>query len=1075
MKSTCGSSKETRAESRELPVGEDRSQSQKEKTSCVDNGATPCCMEESPVHRTISQAPEACNPCEGEPKGLPCSSDESCGAESSSSDATSSCEDKAKETPSCSDKSYTEKSEATPANPSCSEQTPADSCCPKPTSPKPNDENPTRACEPGPCSQGKPGDDPKGPSCSEPGDLCCARDSKTDTKSSVAANSPCCPEESPRVQPSCGEAADCCAGGVASESEPLLLGDGHAGKCCDKGDCSPANGPDEREAERKESVAVQICDDEDAEASESEPLVSKTAAKPTAIEIVEAEGDQLEAPRSPSNVPTTTKLRVPNICCAMEAKLVEDTLKPLHGVQSVSVNVIGRVAYVRHVPSLTSAADLVTVLNGVRLGASIMESGARGQGGSDAVLPRGLKLFGVYLLVQTALMLIAAVGFFMNTSWYMWVAIAEIVVGIAPILRKSFVSVKTCTLDINILMLIAVTGTLAIQEWLEGATVVFVYSVAEALEEFCMHKVQRTISGLMLKAPQMAVLAESGDCVRVEAVAIGTVIAVRPGELVPLDGVVVRGQAAVDESSISGEAVPVEKSVDSKVYSGTVNQNGYLEVKTTADASSSTVSKVADMVEEAQASSTQTEVVINRFAKFYTPLVVIIAVLVVAVPAILGASGVGTYLEDISEWGERALLLLVIACPCALVMATPIAIVCGITASARNGALVKGAVHLETLARLQTLGFDKTGTLTEGKFEVTDIACAEGFDERETLRLAAAIEIKTSHPLAAGIVSKFSGCVAEMVQSQTDALPPVTCFQLHEGRGISGEVEGKRVQIGNREFLRLVGGALTGDMDETYGAWSRDSKTVVFVCVDGTLAMMMSLADSIRPNSLAALEMLRGIGVQTAMITGDNAQTAAAVRSKLGLDQCVAEMKPHEKLGWIKDNQELSPAPDGIREQTGACSAVSRCWPCARRRPLGVVGMVGDGVNDGPALAAANVGIAMGAGGTALAVEAADVALMSNNLTKIPELVLLGRFCRSVVRQNIAFSVLLKLLIVGVALAGKAALWMAVLADVVGLLCVILNGLRPLWWKANPAEPSKRTSKLRFGGRGRAFVPLAVV
>ena len=362
---------------------------------------------------------------------------------------------------------------------------------------------------------------------------------------------------------------------------------------------------------------------------------------------------------------STTKLRVQNICCAMESKLVQDSLEPLEGVVSIAVNVIGRVVYVRHDPEVTSATELVNTLNRVHLGASIMESGSRQHGEDNEGLPPSLSSFLLYLLIQTILLMVGVVAFFAETSWYKWVAIAEIVFGIAPVLKKAYVSIKTCSIDINTLMLIAIAGTLAIHEWLEGAAVVYVFSLAEALQEFCMYKVQRTISGLMLKAPQVAILASTGECVPVEAVTIGTAIAIRPGELIPLDGEVVKGRAAVDESSVSGESVPVEKTVGSKVFSGTVNQNGYLEVETTSDSTTSTVSKVAQLVQEAQTSSARTEVAINRFAKYYTPAVVIVAVLVFVIPAILGAAGVGTYSQELKEWGRRALVLLVVACPCA--------------------------------------------------------------------------------------------------------------------------------------------------------------------------------------------------------------------------------------------------------------------------------------------------------------------------------------------------------------------------------------------------------------------------
>ena len=764
----------------------------------------------------------------------------------------------------------------------------------------------------------------------------------------------------------------------------------------------------------------------------------------------------------------TTKLRVQNICCAMESKLVQDCLEPLDGVVSIAVNVIGRVVYVRHDPEVTSPTELVSTLNRVYLGASIMESGSRQNGEDSEKMPLSLSSFFVYLLIQTILLMLGVVAFFAGMSWYKWVAIAEIVFGIAPVLKKAYVSIKTCTVDINMLMLIAIAGTLAIEDWLEGAAVVYVFSLSEALQEFCMYKVHRTISGLMLKAPQEAILASTGKCVPVEEVTIGTAIAIRPGERIPLDGEVVKGRAAVDESSVSGESVPVEKSEGSKVFSGTVNQNGYLEVKTTSDSTTSTVSKVAQLVQEAQTSSTRTEVAINRFAKYYTPAVVIVAALVFVIPAILGAAGVGTFSQELKEWGRRALVLLVIACPCALVMSTPIAVVCSITAATRKGALIKGGVHLETLARLKVLAFDKTGTLTEGKFQVVDIECASGVHERGTLRLAAALESKSSHPLAAAIVNEFVGCVAEMVKSQRATLPEVSRFELHEGQGIAGVVDGHLVQIGNFEFLHRIGGnELNTYMENKYITWSNESKTVIFVCVDGKLAMMIALADTIRSNSLAALDWLRRVRIQTAMITGDNSRTALAVKNKLGLDECIAEMKPEDKLSWIKERQDgtketecevLYDDEDSLRHfLPSQCARRRYITVRSRDRKKSIVGMVGDGVNDGPALAAANIGIAMGAGGTALAVEAADVALMSNNLAKIPELVELGRYCRRIVAENISLAVVLKLAIVIAALAGKAALWMAVLADVLGLLFVILNGLRPLRWKTSEKDEAKNS------------------
>ena len=982
--------------------------------------------------------------------------------------------------------------------------------------------NPPDTCTSKCCSEDKnynKGDTSSTECCSEGEDngisdpsasKCCSKDKTTDAVDSPPCNKGAkdCSQDSVSETKCCSKSAD------SSLKHPRLVtcesrGLASAVPCCNDESCyenadesslllAPAKHgthhersygtshvPDTCLATDDECCQSQSCkkDDEECDSEgDGSSKVGSWAGSVSRISITECSGFYpilLNLPQTPGvntaggsqNKPLqhTTKLRVHNICCALESKLVQETLEPLEGVTSIAVNVIGRVAYVRHDPEVTTASELISALNRLHLGASIMETGSRQSDGKSDSLPPLLSSCFIYLLIQTVLLLIAVVAHFVKgASWYKWVAIAEIVVGIGPVLKKAFLSIKILSLDINILMLIAIVGTLAINDWLEGAGVVYVFTFAETLQEFCMHKVQRTISGLMLKAPQVAILASTGECIRVEEVALGTVIAIRPGELIPLDGKVLAGRASVDESSVSGESVPVEKTVGAKVYSGTVNQNGYLEVETTSDSTSSTVTKVAELVQEAQTGSANTELAINWFAKYYTPAVVIAAVLVIVIPAILGAAGVGSYSNEIKEWGRRALVLLVIACPCALVMATPIAVVCGITAAARKGSLIKGGVHLETLARLEVLAFDKTGTLTEGKFQVVDVECAFGVEEEATLRLAAALESKSSHPLAAAVVNKFSGCVAEMLTSESPSLPEVSRFQLHEGQGISGNVDGHVVQIGNREFLhRISANPLTASMEDNYISWSNESKTVIFVCVDNKLAMMISLADTVRPNSLLALDWLKKLRIQSAMITGDNSRTAMAVKARLGLDEFVAEMKPENKLKWITDRQ--AGVTDDDYDGKIECEQPERpCLPswtscrqykflASRDKKKGIVGMVGDGVNDGPALAAANIGIAMGAGGTALAVEAADVALMSNNLSKIPELVELGRFCRLVVAENIAFSVILKLGIVIATLAGKTALWMAVVADVLGLLFVLLNGLRPLWWKVDGKRTFKKT------------------
>lgn len=372
----------------------------------------------------------------------------------------------------------------------------------------------------------------------------------------------------------------------------------------------------------------------------------------------------------------------------------------------------------------------------------------------------------------------------------------------------------------------------------------------------------------------------------------------RQGELIPLDGIVVKGVASVDESSISGEATPVEKIFESPAYSGTVIQNGYLEIETTSSSTSSTISKISAMVEDAQMNVSPTEIMVNKFAKFYTPLVIVGSALVFLIPLFLGLGEVEGYEGGTKTWGQRALIVLVTACPCALLMATPIVVICGINGAARLGALIKGGTYLEALGQLKLLAFDKTGTLTEGKFQVVDLVPADDVDESDSLRWAAALESKSSHPLAAAVVSEFTGeCVSDF--DVYEVLPEVSEFCTMEGQGISGKVEGHDIQVGNRSLLAKLEVTLTPKFETAYIAFCDDAKTVIFVCVDGKLALMISLADIIRWESRAALTWLQELGVHLCMLTGDAKPTANAVQKELQLDSCVSDMKPDDKLNWI--------------------------------------------------------------------------------------------------------------------------------------------------------------------------------
>eukprot|EP00795_Rhopilema_esculentum_P005053 gene5053-165_t len=419
----------------------------------------------------------------------------------------------------------------------------------------------------------------------------------------------------------------------------------------------------------------------------------------------------------------TTKIRVQNICCGKEADLIKRELEPLNGVKSVTINIVGRIGFVKHDKEVISAVEIINKLNQLHLGVSIMESGDQ-EGAQvlrrDVIMKLGSKC--AVLGVLLVLFIVVIIGRSKNFSWQKWVAIAEIIVGSLPILRKAILNwMKKVFIDINVLMLIAVAGTIALQEWIEGATLVFVFAIAEVLQQYCSYKVQAAISGILVHAPDHAVLAETGKTVPVEEIEIGTRILVCAGEKIALDGDVVKGQASVDESSITGESMPIEKAPGCKTFSGTIVQSGYLEIKTTSTSEDSTVSKVTQMVQEAQAKASHTEKMMNQFAKIYTPLVLVVALLVFAVPAILAELKVGNYASQLHGWGIRALIVLLVACPCALVMSVPIPMVCGITTAAKNGALIKSGNDMELLAGVEAIAFDKTGTLTEGRFKVVNL------------------------------------------------------------------------------------------------------------------------------------------------------------------------------------------------------------------------------------------------------------------------------------------------------------------------------------------------------------------
>ncbi len=596
---------------------------------------------------------------------------------------------------------------------------------------------------------------------------------------------------------------------------------------------------------------------------------------------------------------------------------------------------------------------------------------------------------------------LAAAGLLLGVSmlarWFPlaeWAALGAVSIGLPPVLKKGLVALRHKVLGIDFLMTIAVLGALAIGEWREGATVVFLFALAEWLEDRSMDRARSAIAAVMKLAPEVATLA-SGSDVPAGSVTVGTRLLVRPGARLPLDGRVVAGASSVDESALTGESVPVSKKVGDAVSAGTVNQMGALEVESTATAGDSAVARMARLVEEAQAARSPTEQWVERFSRIYTPVVVVLALIVAVVPPLFGGG--------FQAWLYKALVLLVVACPCALVLSTPVTVVSALARAARAGVLVKGGVHLEALGRLRALAMDKTGTLTEGRFRVIDCVPINGFTEAELHHVVAAVELRSSHPLAGALLAHaYTG--NEIIGAAT--------YETIEGEGVVATVDGRSVHVGNHRMAMRLG--LHGEEEHArLESWMTEGRTVVYVGIDGKLAGHLSLADVPRGEAKDAVQALSAIGLRLAILTGDNRGTAEAVGRSVGIGLVLADLLPAGKV-------------EAIRELRATYKSV---------------GMVGDGINDGPALAAADVGIAMGTRGTAVAMEAADVALMGDDLRRLAWAIRMGRAALARVQLNVALAIGAKVVVMVLAVLGLANLWLAVAADTGTSLVVIALGL----------------------------------
>lgn len=692
---------------------------------------------------------------------------------------------------------------------------------------------------------------------------------------------------------------------------------------------------------------------------------------------------------------STHFFRVSGIDCASCAGVITRGLERLEGVDEIRVDVLKGEVRVSVKEGGAARALLAAAIE--RAGHPVMsdqgEVAARSRGPlfaagiSGVTLAIGLVLGWLHmvpLVAQGALLVAMLAG-----GWYVF--------------PRGLHAIRSRALDMHALMSIAAVGAVLVGEWGEAASAMFLFAIARLLEEWAVGRARGAIAALMQLTPAEASLItiEGDRVVPVAQIAVGKRIRIRPGERVPLDGKILQGHSALDQSPITGESMPVEKGPGDEVFAGAINQHGSLEVRTTQPANDTTLARILHRVEEAQAARAPVQTQVERFARIYTPVVVGLAALLAIVPPIVGLGG----------WSEsliRALTLLVIACPCALVISTPVTIVSALAGIARSGALLKGGAQLESLARITTVAFDKTGTLTQGMPAVTDVIPVDARDEAEVLQLAAAVERHSEHPLARAVVSAADARgLSAIVATGFTALP---------GRGARASVGGSDLWLGNRRLCDESGSCRDG-VHDLMGRMELEGKTPILLAEGTTPLGVLAVADRVRPNARAAIADLRKAGVRhIVMLTGDGETVARPIGSAVGVDEVYARLLPEQKHAAVVE-----------MEQNGERVMV-----------------VGDGINDAPALAAATVGVAMGVAGTHVALEVADVALMGDDLALLAPLIRRARAALAIVRQNIAIAIGLKLVFLGLAAAGQATLWMAVAADMGASLVVIANGLRAL-------------------------------
>lgn len=696
----------------------------------------------------------------------------------------------------------------------------------------------------------------------------------------------------------------------------------------------------------------------------------------------------------------TTKLSIAKMDCPTEETLIRNKLGTVAGVADLDFNLMQRTLSVRHANQVLP--DVLVALQALGFEAQVVDTAeVASPSAAPVTTPTNWWPLGISLVTASAA---EAVYWLHNGNHWSVVVLALVAVftGGLSTYKKGWIALKNRNLNMNALMSIAVTGAMLIGHWPEAAMVMVLFALAEVIEAKSLDRARNAIRGLLDLTPEQATVQQADGTWRevgAKQITIGARVRVKPGERIALDGEVLEGRSAVNQAPITGESLPVEKSPGDSVFAGTINESGSFEYRVTALANNSTLARIIHAVEAAQGSRAPTQRFVDQFARWYTPVVFGVAIAVALLPPLfMGAAWL--------DWIYRALVLLVVACPCALVISTPVSIVSGLAAAARHGILIKGGVYLEEGRKLRWLALDKTGTITHGKPAQTDFVTWGNALASDSRSIAASLAARSDHPV--------SKAVAQAAQTDGVALLDVAEFNALPGRGVQGQINGATYHLGNHRMLEELG-QCTPELEQRIAALETAGKTVVMLVGAKGVHGLFAVADTIKDSSKRAIAELHALGINTVMLTGDNPHTAQAIAAQAGIDRAQGNQLPDDKPREVEQ--------------------LSR---------NGKVGMVGDGINDAPALARADIGFAMGAAGTDTAIETADVALMDDDLRKIPTFVRLSRATAQVLMQNIVLALGIKAVFLVLTFTGHATMWMAVFADMGASLLVVGNGLRLL-------------------------------